>query len=64
MCPMHSAGLPRWLSGKESVCNTGASGDAGSIPGSGGSPGGEMATHSVFLPGNPHGHRSLENYSP
>ena len=29
-------GLPRWLSGKESVCN---SGDTGSIPRSGGSPG-------------------------
>ena len=29
-------GLPRWLSGKESACNAG---DAGSIPGSGWSPG-------------------------
>ena len=29
-------GLPRWLSGKESVCNAGA---VGSIPGSGRSPG-------------------------
>ena len=30
-------GLPWWLSGKESACNAG---DAGLIPGSGGSPGG------------------------
>ena len=30
--------LPRWLGGKESACNAG---DAGSIPGSGRSPGGE-----------------------
>ena len=29
--------LPRWCSGKESTCNVG---DAGSIPGSGRSPGG------------------------
>ena len=32
-------GLPWWLSGKESACNTGAAGDADSIPGSGRSPG-------------------------
>ena len=32
-------GLPRWLSGKESACNTGDTGDADSIPGSGRSPG-------------------------
>ena len=31
--------LPRWLSGKESACNAGATGDLGSIPGSGRSPG-------------------------
>ena len=33
-------GLPRWLSGKESACNAGDPGDAGSVPGSGRSPGG------------------------
>ena len=33
-------GLPWWLSGKESVCNTRASGDAGLISGLGRSPGG------------------------
>ena len=32
-------GLPCWLSGKESTCNTGAAGDTGSIPGLGRSPG-------------------------
>ena len=38
--------LPRWLSGKESACQTQ---DAGLIHGSGRSPGGEMATHSSIL---------------
>ena len=33
-------GLPQWLSGKESTCNAGDTEDAGSIPGSGRSPGG------------------------
>ena len=33
---MNKRGFPRWLSGKESACNSGA---AGSIPGSGRSPG-------------------------
>ena len=33
-------GLPLWLSGKESTCNTGASGDVGLIPVLGTSPGG------------------------
>ena len=33
-------GFPKWLSGKESTCNAGATGDGGSIPGSGRSPGG------------------------
>ena len=30
---------PRWFSGKESACNSGATGDTGSIPGSESSPG-------------------------
>ena len=38
--------------------------DTGSIPGSGGSPGGGMATPSRFLPGASHGQRSLVGYSP
>ena len=32
--------LPQWLSGKQSACNAGDSGDAGSIPGLGRSSGG------------------------
>ena len=32
-------GLPQWLSGKESVCSVGDTGDAGSVPGPGRSPG-------------------------
>ena len=32
--------LPQWLSSKQSTCNAGATGDAGSIPGSGRYPGG------------------------
>ena len=39
----------RWLSSKESTCNAGDTGDAGLIPGSGRSPGKEMAVHSSFL---------------
>ena len=31
--------VPRWLNGKESAHNAGDTGDMGSIPGSGGSPG-------------------------
>ena len=38
--------------------------DVGSIPGSGRSLGEGMATHSVFLPGEFHGQRSLAGYSP
>ena len=39
--PLHpSLGLPRWHRGKESTCTVGDAGDAGSIPGSGRSPGG------------------------
>ena len=33
-------GFPRWLSGKDSACNSGATEDMGSIPGSGRTPGG------------------------
>ena len=31
---MTATGLPQWLGGKESACNAGDTGDAGSIPGS------------------------------
>ena len=43
---MGSMGLPRWLRGKESACQ---SGDTGSIPGLGRSPETETATHSRIL---------------
>ena len=48
-----SLGLLRWPSGKESAGNAGASGDAGSIPGWGRSPGGGH--------GNPLPYSCLEN---
>ena len=35
----NTKGLPPWLSGKKSSCSAGATGDRGSIPGSGKSPG-------------------------
>ena len=47
---------------KESACNAG---DAGSIPGSGISPGeGKWQPTPVFLPGKSHGQRRLVGYSP
>ena len=45
--------IPRWLSGKESVCNVRDAGDSGLIPGLGRSPGGEH--------GNPLQYSCLEN---
>ena len=47
------SGLPQWLSGKESACKSGASGDTSSIPRSGRSPGGGH--------GNPLQYSQLEN---
>jgi len=38
----YSQGLPQWLSGKESTCNAGDTGDASLIPGWGRSPGGGL----------------------
>ena len=38
--------------------------DTGSLPGLGQSPGGGHGTHSIFLPGESHGQRSLADYSP
>ena len=49
-------GLPQWLSGKESTCNSGAAENVGSIPGSGRSPeGGHGNLLPVFLPGESQG---------
>ena len=45
--------LPQWLSSKDFPCNAGATGDAGSISGSGRFPGGGQ--------GNPHLYSCLEN---
>ena len=45
--------LPQWLTGKESACNAGATGDLGLIPGSGRSLGGGH--------GNPLQYSCLEN---
>ena len=57
-------GLPWWLSGKESACNAGASGDMGSKSGSERSPGGgARQPTTVFLLGESHGQRSLASYS-
>ena len=52
-CLWLNYGLPRWLSGKESACSAGDTGDVGSIPGSGRSLGGGS--------GNPLQYSRLEN---
>ena len=50
---------------KNPLANAGEVKDASSIPGSGRSPGGGPGNPlQVFLPGEPHGQRSLEGYSP
>ena len=49
---------------KNLPANAGDLKDAGSIPGPGRSPGEGVAAHSVFLPGESHGQRSLASYSP
>ena len=50
---MTATGLPQWLGGKESACNAGDTGDAGSIPESGRSLGG--------VNGNPLQYSCLKN---
>ena len=40
VCIRMYIGLPQWLCDEESACNAGETGDAGSVPGSGRSPGG------------------------
>ena len=49
MVDIHTGGLPWCFSCKESTCNAGATGDTGSIPGSGRSLEEDMATHSSIL---------------
>ena len=41
--------LPWWLSGNESACNAGATGDTGSVPKLGRYPGGGLGSHSSIL---------------
>ena len=51
--------------GKKSTCNAEDTGNVGSIPGLGRSPGGGKWLHTpVFLTGESHGQRSLAGYSP
>ena len=54
-------GFPRWCSGKESACNAE---DLVRSLGQEDSLEKEMATSTVFLPGESHGQRSLGGYSP
>ena len=54
-------GLPRRLSGKEPICNSGDVRYMGSTPGSGRSLGEGHGTP-VFLPGESQGQRSLSGY--
>ena len=54
-------GFSGYSDGKESACNVG---DLGSVPGLGRFPVEGMATHSIFLPGEFHGQRTLAGYSP
>ena len=58
-----STGLPQWLRGKESACNTGVAGEEGSIPGLGRSLEKGMATQSSILPGEFNVQRSLVGYT-
>ena len=64
---LHATDIGGWIFpggsvSKESACNVG---DAGSIPGSGRSPGGGHGKPTpVFWPAEIHGQRSLEGYSP
>ena len=59
---LNTRGFPHSSVGKESTCNTG---DLGSIPGSGRSPGKRNVNpHQYSCLENPHGQRSLAGYSP
>ena len=59
---IYKGGLPWWLNGKESDCNTG---DVASILGSGRSPWRrKWQPTALFLPGKSCGQRSLAGYSP
>ena len=58
-------GFPDGSVGKESACNSRGTGDRGSLPGLGRSPGGgKWQPTPVFLPEKFHGQRSLAGYIP
>ena len=58
---VYSLGFPGGADGKESACSTG---DLGSVPGSGRSPGGGHGNPLQYSwLANPHGQRSLAGYS-
>ena len=62
-----NVGLPQWLSSKESACNAGDAGDAGSNPGLGRSPGEEndnLFQYPCLEKKKSHEQRSLAGYSP
>ena len=60
-----SSGFPSDSVGRESTCNTGNAGDAGSIPGWKRSPGGGNGNQLQYsCLENPHGQRNLAGYSP
>ena len=61
---IQKAGLPWWLSSEESASQPANTGDMGSIPGLGRSPGVGNGNMPVFLPGRYHGQKSLAGYSP
>ena len=56
--------IPRWLSGKESACNTGDPGDLSSIPCQEDTLRGKWHPTPVFFLEKFHEQRSLEGYSP
>ena len=61
--PAVPLGFPDGSAREESACCAGDSGDTGSIPGLGRSPGGgKWQPTPVFLPGKFHGQRSLAGY--
>ena len=57
-------GFPDGSAGKETACNAGDTGDAGSIPGLGRPPEEEMTTPPGFLPEKSHRQSSLMDYGP
>ena len=62
---IHTKGLPRWLSCKESPANAGATEDLGSIPRLGRSPGGTKWKATLeFLPGKSPWREEPGGYSP